>query len=175
MALPLISRDRYGSEAVLAGAATAYIVGALIGALIIARWRPRAQGWNALAGLALYGLAPLSLLLPVHPWVIITAYVVTGVGIELFNVPWFTAIQREIEPGKLARVSSLDFLLSYGLAPLGLVLIAPAMETFGPEPVLGACAAVCLLAPAAAALVPGTRRFSNKPHGQAPARTAKTA
>ncbi|TDC76043.1 MFS transporter [Actinomadura sp. 7K507] len=174
VALPLISRDRYGSEAVLAGAATAYIVGALIGALAISRWRPRAQGWNALAGLALYALAPLSLLLPVHPWVIITAYVMTGIGIELFNVPWFTATQREIEPGKLARVSSLDFLLSYGLAPLGLALIAPAMNAFGPEPVLGACAAVCLLAPAAAALVPGARHFSNKPPRQAPVRITKT-
>ncbi|QFG26237.1 MFS transporter [Actinomadura sp. WMMB 499] len=162
VALPLISRDRFGSEAVLAGAATAYIVGALVGALIIARWRPRAQGWHALAGLGLYGVAPLALLLPVDPWVIIAAYVVTGIGIELFNVPWFTATQREVAPDKLARVSSLDFLLSYGLAPLGLVLIAPAMEAFGPEPVLGACAAVCFLAPALAALVPGTRRFSNR-------------
>jgi MFS family permease len=162
VALPLVSRDRYGSEAVLAGAATAYIVGALLGALIIARWRPRAQGWNALAGLSLYGLAPLSLLLPVAPWAVIAAYVVTGIGIELFNVPWFTATQREVAPGKLARVSSLDFLLSYGLAPLGLALIAPAMDAFGPEPVLGACAAVCFLAPALAALVPGARHFSNR-------------
>ncbi|MEV5829804.1 MFS transporter [Spirillospora sp. NPDC052242] len=162
VALPLVSRDRYGGEAVLAGAATAYIVGALIGALVIARWRPRPQGWSALAGLAVYGVAPLALLLPVHPSVIIVAYVLTGIGIELFNVPWFTATQREVEPDKLARVSSLDFLLSYGLAPLGLVLIAPAMDAFGPRPVLAACAAVCFLAPALAALVPGTRHFSNR-------------
>lgn len=47
----------------------------------------------------------------------VAAYVVAGLGIELFNVPWFTATQREVEPGKLARVSSLDFLFSYGLAP----------------------------------------------------------
>ncbi|MFB4315843.1 MFS transporter [Actinomadura sp. 21ATH] len=161
VALPVVSRDRYGSEAVLAGAATAYIAGALIGAVIIARWRPRAQGWSALAALGAYGVAPLSLLLPVDPWVVIAAYVATGIGIELFNVPWFTATQREVAPGKLARVSSLDFLLSYGLAPLGLALIAPAMDAFGPEPVLGACAAACFLAPALAALVPGTRRFSN--------------
>ncbi|GGV42842.1 MFS transporter [Actinomadura cremea] len=162
VALPLVSRDRYGGEAMLAGAATAYIVGALIGALVIARWRPRAQGWSALAGLAVYGVAPLALLLPVHPSVIIAAYVLTGIGIELFNVPWFTATQREVEPDKLARVSSLDFLLSYGLAPLGLAVIAPAMDALGPEPVLGACAAVCFLAPALAALVPGTRHFSNR-------------
>ncbi|GAA3980187.1 MFS transporter [Actinomadura viridis] len=160
VALPLVSRDRYGSEAVLAGAATAYIVGAVLGAVLIARLRPRAEGWTALAGLACYGVAPLALLLPLHPAVVIAAYVLTGIGIELFNVPWFTAIQREVAPGKLARVSSLDFLLSYGLAPLGLALIAPAMGAFGPGPVLGACAVVCFAAPAAAALAPGSRHFS---------------
>ncbi|MHA6632117.1 MFS transporter [Pseudonocardia sichuanensis] len=160
VALPLVARDRYGSEAVLALATTGYTVGALLGALLIARWRPRAQGWAALAGLAVYAVAPLCLLLPVHPAVLVLAYVATGVGIELFNVPWFTATQREVDPRLLARVSSLDFLLSYGLAPLGLALIAPAITVFGLGPTLAACALVCLLAPAAAALAPGARTFS---------------
>ncbi|PXY33167.1 MFS transporter [Prauserella endophytica] len=158
--LPLVSRDRYDTEAVLAAALTAYTAGALAGALLVARWRPRAQGRVALAGLACYGFAPLSLLLPVHPAVVVGAYVLAGVGIELFNVPWFTATQREVAPDKLARVSSLDFLLSYGLAPVGLALIAPALDAFGAPAVLGACALVCFLAPAAAALVPSSRRFS---------------
>ncbi|MFF8957395.1 MFS transporter [Streptomyces sp. NPDC014894] len=163
VALPLISRDRYGTEWVLAAAVTAYTLGALGGALVIAGWRPRAQGWVALAGLAAYGFAPLSLMLPVHPAVVIAAYVVAGVGIELFNVPWFTATQREVAPDRLARVSSLDFLLSYGLAPLGLALIAPAMDAFGVTAVLATCALACFLAPAAAALTPSSRRFARAP------------
>jgi hypothetical protein len=85
---------------------------------------------------------------------------VAGLGIELFNVPWFTATQREVEPSKLARVSSLDFLLSYGLAPLGLALIAPAIDTFGTTTVLGACAVICFAAPALACLVPSARHFA---------------
>ncbi|MEU7476975.1 MFS transporter [Lentzea sp. NPDC042327] len=157
--LPLVSRDRYGTEAVLAGALTAYTLGALAGALLIARWRPKHAGWTAFAGLALYGFAPLSLLLPVHPAVVLAAYAVAGVGIELFNVPWFTATQREVEPSKLARVSSLDFLMSYGLAPVGLALIAPAIAHFGATAVLAGCAVVCFAAPAVAALVPSARDF----------------
>ncbi|WP_207931152.1 MFS transporter [Streptomyces sp. 8K308] len=160
--LPLVSRDRYGVETVLVAATTAYTAGALLGALLIARWYPRSAGWAALAGLAAYGLAPLSLWLPVHPALVVAAYAVAGVGIELFNVPWFTATQREVEPRQLARVSSLDFLVSYGLAPVGLALIAPAAETFGPGPVLAVCTVVCFLAPAAAALVPTTRRFASR-------------
>ncbi|MDT7784957.1 MAG: hypothetical protein QOF58_3376 [Pseudonocardiales bacterium] len=157
--LPLVSRDRYGTEAVLAGALTAYTLGALAGAVLMARWRPRAAGWTGLFGLALYGFAPLALLLPVHPFVVIAVYAVAGLGIDLFNVPWFTATQREVEPSKLARVSSLDFLLSYGLAPVGLALIAPAITEFGTSAVLIVCAAICFAAPAIAALVPSSRDF----------------
>ncbi|MFJ9342625.1 MFS transporter [Streptomyces sp. NPDC101733] len=159
VALPLISRDRYGSEWVLAAALTAYTVGALAGALVTARLRPRAPGWVAFAGLGAYGFAPLSLMLPVHPVVVVAAYVVAGIGIELFNVPWFTAAQREVAPDKLARVSSLDFLVSYGLAPVGLALIAPAISVFGATPVLAVCAAACFLVPAAAALAPTARHL----------------
>lgn len=162
VALPLISRDRYGTEWVLAAAMTAYTVGALGGALVIARRRPRSQGWVAFAGLAAYGVAPLSLMLPVHPVVVVAAYAVAGIGIELFNVPWFTATQREVAPEKLARVSSLDFLVSYGLAPVGLALIAPAIDAFGVTPVLAVCAAACFLVPAAAALVPSARHFATR-------------
>ncbi|NXY99853.1 MFS transporter, partial [Streptomyces sp. BR123] len=164
VALPLISRDRYGTEWVLAAAMTAYTLGALGGGLVMARWRFRSQGWAAFAGLAAYGLAPLSLMLPVHPVVVVAAYAVAGIGIELFNVPWFTATQREVAPDKLARVSSLDFLVSYGLAPVGLALIAPAIERFGVTAVLAACAAACFLVPAAAAaLVPTARHFTTRP------------
>ncbi|MFD0266334.1 MFS transporter [Streptomyces sp. NPDC127106] len=163
VALPLVSRDRYGTEWVLAAAMTAYTVGALGGGLVTVRWRYRSQGWAAFAGLAAYGVAPLSLMLPVHPVVVVAAYAVAGIGIELFNVPWFTATQREVAPDKLARVSSLDFLVSYGLAPVGLALIAPAIERFGMTAVLAACAAACFLVPAAAALVPTARHFGPVP------------
>ncbi|MVO84285.1 MFS transporter [Streptomyces sp. p1417] len=167
VALPLVSRDKYDTGVVLAAAMTAYTLGALGGAVVVARWRPRAQGWAALAGLGLYGFAPLSLLLPVHWTFVVAAYAVAGIGIELFNVPWFTATQREVAPDKLARVSSLDFMLSYGLAPAGLALIAPAIEHFGARPVLAVCAALCFAAPAAAALVPSARGFSREGAGRA--------
>ena len=106
VALPLVARDRYGSEVVLAAAATAYTLGALAGALITTRWRPAAPGWVALAGLAVYAVAPLALLLPVPAAVVVVAYVLTGIGIELVNVPWFTAPQRVVECQRRARKPS---------------------------------------------------------------------
>lgn len=160
--LPLVSRDRYGTELVLAAATTAYTVGALAGALLMARWRPRSAGWVALAGMSGYAVGPVCLLLPVPVVVLIGAYGLAGAGFELFNVPWFTATQREVPPHLLGRVSSLDFTLSYGLSPVGLALIAPAIGAIGAPAVLIGCAVVCLAAPAAAALAPGSRWFGRR-------------
>jgi len=78
-------------------------------------------------------------------------------------VPWFTATQREVAEDKLARVSSVDFLLSYGFAPIGLALLAPAIAAFGTTAVLGVCAAACVVVPVAAMLVPTTRDFRREP------------
>lgn len=158
--LPIVSRDDYGGPALLVGATTAYTVGALLGAVLIAHWRPRNQGWAALGGLALYGLVPFSLIAPLHIAIPIAAFFLAGIGIELFNVPWFTATQREVPADRLARVTSLDFLFSYGLAPLGLAAIAPLGQIFGFTPVLIVCGCACLLAPVAAMLPRSSRGFT---------------
>lgn len=63
VALPLVSRDRFGGETVLAVAITAYTVGAIVGAALVARWRPTNVGWWAFAGLGAYALVPLGLAL----------------------------------------------------------------------------------------------------------------
>jgi MFS family permease len=160
--LPLVSRERYGSERVMAAATSAYTIGALAGAGLMARWRPRSSGWVALGGLAGYGLAPLCLLLPLHPAVLVLGYAGAGVGVEVFNVPWFTATQREVDPELLARVSALDFLVTHGLSPVGLALIAPAIDSFGEAAVLASCTLACVAAPALAALIPSTRGFSTE-------------
>jgi MFS family permease len=163
--LPVLSRDRTGGAGLLVAATTAYTVGALLGAVLIARWRPRHQGWSALMGLALYCLVPFSLLAEMPLAVPLLAFLLAGVGIELFNVPWFTATQREVPPDRLARVTSIDFLFSYGLAPLGLAAIAPASEAFGMTTVLAVCGIACLLAPLAAMLPYSSRGFTNRPAG----------
>ncbi|AUS77070.1 MFS transporter [Actinoalloteichus sp. AHMU CJ021] len=160
--LPLVSRDHYDGEFVLVAATTGYTLGALGFAVVVARWRPRSPGWASLFGLGLYGFAPLAMMLEAPPAAVVLAYVLAGVGIELFNVLWFTAIQREVEPRLLARVSSVDFLFSYGLAPVGLALITPAVAAGGVSTTLAVCAVVCFLAPALAACAPGARGYSRR-------------
>lgn len=158
--LPLVSSERYDNESLLAAGLTAYTLGAIVGALVMSRWRPGAQGWAALAGLGVYALVPLSLALDAPAAVVVVAYVGAGLGIELFNVPWFTATQREVPADRLSRVSSLDFLISYGLAPVGLALVVPAIDLVGQRTTLLVCAGICLCGPALAATVRSSRAFS---------------
>ena len=87
----------------------------------------------------MYGVVPLSLLFDHSVLLPVVAYFVAGVGIEIFNVIWFSSLQKEIPKDKLARISSIDFLCSYGFAPLGLLAIAPLTGWFGNTAVLLGC------------------------------------
>ena len=157
--LPGISQEVSGGACLMTATATSYMVGALL----MARWRPSNRGWVALLGLCFYGLAPLSLLITGTVVVPLAAYLVAGIGIEMFNVPWFTSIQNEIPQNRLSRVSSLDFLFSYGLAPLGLALMSPLTEAVGREAVLVGTGLLCLAGPAIAMCIPTVRHFSRDP------------
>lgn len=158
--LPLISEVRFGGPRLLVWSMTAYTAGGIAGALIVGRVQLRPIGWWALAGMGCYGLVMFSLLPDSGLALPMAAYVVAGMGIEIFNTLWFTAIQNEVAAERLARVSSLDFLASYGLAPLGLAIVAPLARTFGTEPVLVVCGVICLIAPALAAMVRSSRTYS---------------
>lgn len=158
--VPVISQQVSGGAMLMTETATAFMIGALFGAVLATRWQPVNRGWTALAGLSLYGLVPLSLL--AADWTIfpVLAFFLAGVGIEIFNVPWFTSVQTEIPQDRLARVSSLDFLFSYGLAPAGLALMTPLADTFGRDPVLVLSGIICLTVPGVAMLIPTSRHFS---------------
>lgn len=152
--LPIVSKE-FDSPMLMTATVTAYTLGALIGAVILTRWRPSNVGWTALVGLALYGLVPLGLLVPSNIVVPVAAYFAAGVAIEIFYVPWFTSVQREVPADKLSRVSSIDFLVSYGLA-----LMVRAVAVFGVERVLVASGLICIAVPLATMAVPSTQQFS---------------
>ncbi|WP_189056210.1 MFS transporter [Longimycelium tulufanense] len=166
--LPVISRDRFGTEVVYAAALTTYSIGALTGGAVMTRWIPRRPGLVAVIGLALYAGIPLALAFSWVVWPVLVAYFVAGVGMELFNVPWFGAVQREVDPALRARVSSLDFLVSYSMSPLGLVLLPIAVSSWGMQSVLVGTTVVVLVAGAASLTVPGMPRFHTPPNRRGP-------
>lgn len=134
--LPLVSRDVFGGDAVYGTALAVLSVGGLAGGVISMRWRPELPGLAAVIGIALYGAVPLALIWPVSAGFVYACYVVAGLGLEIFAVQWVVSLQREIPPDRLARVTSVDWLASSIMTPLGLLLTGPVTEAIGRSPLL---------------------------------------
>lgn len=164
--LPVISRDRFGSTALIGLALGAYSAGAIVGALVMSRWRPRHAGAPAMIMLGAYGLVPLSLAYASHSWIIMAACAVGGAGIEVFNIPWFTAIQREVPAHLQARISSLDFLVSYGMSPVGFALIPVLVHAAGADVVLTTAGILVMASALVTLAVPGMTDFSDPRNGE---------
>ncbi|GAB3756511.1 MFS transporter [Microlunatus parietis] len=165
LTLPLVSRTHFGGDVFLGVALGCYSAGAVVAALVLARWQPAKPGLVGFVGLSLYGLVPLALACAaVSPEValvlIMAGYALGGAGIEAFNIPWFSAIQREFPPERLGRVFSFDFMISHGVAPLGLILLPYALDAAGTMAVLVACGLATIAAALGALAVPGSRTFA---------------
>jgi MFS family permease len=112
---PNVADEVYGSRAVYGILATVLGAGTVIGSLLGLRWNPQhplRAGFfclllwpPALSGFALG--VPLELLVPV--------FVAAGAGFGLFAVWWDTALSERIPAHTLSRVSSYDWLGSFGL------------------------------------------------------------
>jgi MFS family permease len=156
--LPVVSRESLGGDAFIGIALGAYSVGALVGGVLLGSVRISRPGIFAFSGLALYGLVPLALYSH-SPTLVVVSYFLGGIGIELFNIPWFTAIQNEVPKNMLGRVSSIDFLISYGAAPLTLAAMPTFITAAGQGPALVISGIVVLIVPLFALLAPGALRF----------------
>jgi hypothetical protein len=159
--LPVVSRQRFDSTTLIGLALGAYSAGAIAGAVLMSRCRPRRVGIPAMIMLGGYGLVPISLAYASQSWMIIVACAIGGMGIEVFNIPWFTAIQREVPTRLQARISSLDFLASYGMSPLGFAFIPIMVNVAGAQTVLTVAGLLVIGSALATLLVPGMTEFSD--------------
>lgn len=120
-------------------------VGAVIGGLVMIRFRPQYPLIWATIG-TLSGLPFVLLLAWVGPlWLIILAAAWWGAGLAIFTVLFDTTMQERIPAQALSRVSSYDWLGSYALAPIGFAFVGPLAGVIGIEHTLMA-SAVWLLA-----------------------------
>ena len=156
--LPVVSRSSLGGNTFIGIALGTYAAGALLGGVVLGYFKPKQPGLMAFGGLALYGLVPLALATGSAPLILI-AYFLGGMGIELFNIPWFTAIQHEVPRDLLGRVSSIDFLVSYGAAPLALSMLPLFIERFGENASLLIAGFTVIIVPLLALVLRSTRSF----------------
>ncbi len=111
-----------------------------------------------LISLAYLGI-PLALLVGTPSWVLFVAYAVGGFSWEPFAVYWASALQTQIPAERLARVSSVDWMATFGLMPLGLALTGPIVDRVGQDAVLGAAIVSIVVLTLGVLRVPGVRDF----------------
>jgi MFS family permease len=158
--LPKLVRDVYHTSVWLLGAALAVnAAGSLLATIAIGQiHRPHRRGLIAYGGviasslgLAAFGVPPLlvSLGLPVPPGSDIAAALggaaVFGAGIGAFSIIWDTVLQELIPIEMLGRVTSLDFLGSFALMPVGLGLAGVLADRIGAAQVFLAGGALSML------------------------------
>jgi len=120
-------------------------IGGVLGGFVAYRIRPTHPVATAFAIWSLCGVLPFSLVQPFPLPAIMVAAGILGASILIGNALWETAMQQEVRPDHLARVASIDQLLSIGLMPLGSALAGVVAAGAGrPETLLVAGLLMCV-------------------------------
>jgi MFS family permease len=157
-AVPVLTIERFGADAKIAGALFAgFGAGALIGNILSFRFlSQRLEGLRLIAFTAPLQAAPLWVLtLDVGAWAMFAAVLASGLGNGLCNPSIHSIFTLRIPIAIRAKAMAAAGTI-WGLGtPIGLVFAGPILSAFGPEPVLIGFAAVqtvCMLGVSAASL-----------------------
>lgn len=140
-------------------------VGSIVGGLAALHYRPRRPLVTANAA-ALFGIGPLALLAPPAPLFAIALGVAVAFAMTSLVGEVLATTQQQLFPEEmLARVSSLDWMISLIAMPAGYAAAAPVAQFLGTRTTLLAAAALigtpCLLLN----LLPGVRSVQRLPDG----------
>jgi MFS family permease len=139
---PLVAKQSLGGAAPWGAIVASEGAGLLLGGVLLLHWRPERPLFVGTAALTT-GAIPLLFLANLRSTAAIAAaFLVAGVGLELFNTSWATALQEHVPIEKLSRVSSYDALGSFVFIPLGLSIAGPIADAIGLTHALWLAAAV---------------------------------
>jgi MFS family permease len=155
---PTVADQTYDSPAVFGVVTAAYGGGALAGALIGLRWRPRYPMRAAFLVIAVWPVMIVSFAVGAPVVLVVLLSLATGVGFALFDVFWNTTMAEQIPPHALSRASAYEWMGSLALLPVGYLAAGPVAEATSTETVLvgGAILTAVVLA---AGLVPRDTRL----------------
>jgi MFS family permease len=154
---PLVAHASLGGASGWGLVLAVYALGAVGGSLAMIRFRPRRILIAAMLAVPFFALLPLALAVPLPlPAVLVTAGI-AGVSVEAYTVNWMTALQQEIPPGAMSRVSSYNSLGRYALGPAGILVAGPLAAALGTRDVLAAGGLLVIALPLLILLSPGVR------------------
>jgi len=162
---PTIAEETYDSAAVFGIVTAAYGAGALAGALIGLRWRPRHPMRTAFLVVAVWPLMLVAFAAGAPVALVLLLSVGTGMGFALFEVLWDTTMAERIPPHALSRASAWEWMGSLALLPFGYILAGPAAEATSPETVMVTGAILTAIALATGLVPRDTRTLRRAEHG----------
>jgi MFS family permease len=128
---PLVCRQHLGGARAWGLIVGAVAVGGILGGLVAYRIKPRHPVAAAFAIWAVAAGPPFALIRPLPLAAIMAAAGIFGAAVVVGNALWETAMQQEVRPDRLARVASIDYVLSVGLMPAGQALAGPLAAALG--------------------------------------------
>jgi MFS family permease len=156
---PLVTHDHLGGARSWGYIIAAYSAGAVAGGLAMIRFQPHRILAAATLSLPAFSLLLFALAVPLTIPLDIAAATVAGGCVEVFSVGWATAMQQEIPPDRLSRVSSYDALGSYALTPAATAITGPLVTALGTRALLSASGVLTAILPALTLLVPDIRHL----------------
>ena len=164
---PVLMSQKFGGASSWALITAGFGVGALLGDLILLRWRPRFA--LRVAAFALIGASCQAVIIASGPnvWTIAALEVVAGACVTASFSLWETSIQEHIPGDALSRVSSYDYFASTGSLPLGNILAGVLSTGFGVPLALFAMGGVGIVSALGVAAIPSVRRLPRGPSGDA--------
>jgi MFS family permease len=160
---PLVAKEDLGGAAAWGIILAAQSAGLVIGSLSVLRFRPARPLFVAQAAIALIA-PPMALLAVGAPTAAIAASAfVAGIGIDIFQILWETALQENVPTERLSRVSSYDALGSFVFIPIGLAVAGPIADAIGIDATLWLSFGLVNCVTVAVLLVPSVRHLRSGP------------
>jgi MFS family permease len=128
---PVVARDAYDGARTWGFLAAAMGLGQIAGGVIALRWRPRRPFLVLALAMNVAALPMAMLATTAPPWALFASAAGLGVVWGMFDPFWLTAMQREVPPDMISRVSSYDYLGSLAFYPAGLALAGPVSALIG--------------------------------------------
>ena len=159
---PVVAHTRLGGARSWGLILAAYGVGAVLGGLVMIRFRPRRMLLVASIAAGVFAVLLFALAVPLTVPMVMAAAAVVGVASEVFLVNWVTTMQQEIPHDLLSRLSSFDAIGSFALAPVGVAVAGPLAAAFGISVVLVAGGLLIVALTLVVLLVPEVRQMRRR-------------
>ncbi|MEV8094424.1 MFS transporter [Kitasatospora sp. NPDC085879] len=156
---PAVAKADLGGASAWAAVAACSGLGAVVGGVIALRYRPRFLLRATFVPLGLYGLQLVALAVPASTAVVAGAALVGGVGVAMFNVYFYTAMQQHIPLPVMSRVASYEWLGSIALLPVGQALVGPVAAATSVQGVLLVAGGWMLVSPVVLYLIRSAREL----------------